>query len=342
MYADDFRFYLNAELDGQPIEINAGENDYFLETNFGFSDSIVEMRGFLNQENNPQRRAFALVLRGGESLASASQFVAENELQAGPVAFRDATLFRAQAGFYNITFQPDSSLVGQNFQWQFEDGSVSTDFNPVKMLNVQDFQTYDATLILDGNCDFEVLHQVNIEKDCDATFGVEILAGNIMKLTPNVRQGSVSATKWFLDGTAINLNANNEFALTPNLDSVKVACEFSFEKGCQKRVEKTFDPLNAACLADFSYQKEKEKTYDPQQLATVVLNYWDENGKEFTSLYNSVEGDFKILSTQPYEMNDAGQMTTRIFFETDITLMSADGQVLELTNCVGSFAVAHP
>ncbi|MDZ7848146.1 MAG: hypothetical protein U5L96_16110 [Owenweeksia sp.] len=78
------------------------------------------------------------------------------------------------------------------------------------------------------------------------------------------------------------------------------------------------------------------------QLATVQLTYYDESGKAYSSHYNDVVGSFKIVSTTPYNENEAGQPTTRFFFETEAVLKSSDGSTLELKDTFGSFAVAHP
>ena len=87
---------------------------------------------------------------------------------------------------------------------------------------------------------------------------------------------------------------------------------------------------------EISYSKEKN------EIVILDENYFDANGKRFSSKYDNSIGNFRIHGLRNFEENDQNQKTVRFQFEGKAELKAADGTNLVIDNAFGSFAVAHP
>ncbi|AEV33367.1 hypothetical protein Oweho_2397 [Owenweeksia hongkongensis DSM 17368] len=343
-YQDEYRFYAKAKINGLPIDFNAGENGYGLETDYTLEDSVIIMTGKLAKENQPLKNTILLNIRGNKKVADESSFRVEQSLYPGLFSYRDLSGYITVAGSYDLKFLGDTSYSQLGYNWTFENGGNSSLRSPAPIrVSVSEFDPFKVTLKTDYyGCISEVTHWVNIQNNCDATIKISEISNYGFKVKAISRQGNVLNVDWALDGQEVDPDFVG--AISSSLYGTHtLRAEIYFEEGCSKVVERTFDAFNTTpCLTDFWYEKNKSTTYDSEQLGAVELEYYDENGKKFTTFYSGTNGDFEIVSLSPYLENEKGQQTTRFFFEANAILKSEDGTSVELTECFGSFAVAHP
>lgn len=344
-FTEEYRFFVKGQINGLPFEYNAGEDDYFLATDYFIEDSVVIMEGRLYRESDPGRNAITIRLRGKKGAAYANTFVVEDNIAASPYPFRDVTGYRTQTGKYLISFYGEVTTGSMSYYWSFPDNTSSTDPSIEKTIEVDENDPYPVTLYTSkaSGCNSEVTHYVNLEGDCDATFEMELpVVGSVIKTEVISRIGTIAEVDWLLDGTPVTpLLGEIDLATVPGAEVL--SCIVKFEDGCTKRIDRNLAvTVQNACVTDFWYTKEKPTMYDPHQYSTVEIEYLDENGKKFTSHYSRVEGDFKITSASEFRENEEGQKTVRFFMETDVILKNTDGSTIELKNGFGSFAVAHP
>lgn len=344
-FTEEYRFFVKGQVNGLPFEYNAGEDDYFLATDYFVEDSVVVMEGRLYRESDPERNAITIRLRGKKGAAYVNPFVVEENIRAAAYPFRDVTGYRTQIGKYLISFYGEASTGSMTYNWSFPDSSGSTAPNVEKTVEIDEYSTYPVTLYTSktAGCNSEVTHYVNLEGDCDATFRMELpLVGSVIKTEVISRIGTVEEVDWLLDGTPVTpLLGEIDLATVPGAEVL--SCIVKFEDGCTKRIDRNLAvTVQNACVTDFWYTKEKPTMYDPHQYSTVEIEYLDENGKKFTSHYSRVEGDFRITNVSEFQENENGDKTVRFFMETDVILKNNDGSTIELKNGFGSFAVAHP
>ncbi len=343
-YQDEYRFYTTAKINGLPIELNAGEDNYGLETNYTLEDSVVIMEGMLAKENEPLKNAVLLRFRGNQKVTRVEDFRVEKSLRPGLFSYRDKTGYSSVPGSYDLKFLGDTSYYQLNYSWMFETGSSSSFRSPPPIrVNAQDFDPFKVSLMTDFNgCKSVVTHWINILEDCDAAIKVSNVSPYGFNVNAVSRQGNILSVEWTLDGNTVEPSFSGYIGASLYGEHT-LKGEIFFEEGCTKIVERTFDASAATpCLTDFWYEKSKATTYDQKQLGAVEIEYYDENGKKFSTFYSGTGGDFEIVSLSPYLENEKAQSTTRFFFNAEAILKNEDGTSVELTECFGSFAVAHP
>lgn len=344
-YTEDYRFFLQAEINGQPLELKAGTHEYYLETGYQLEDDVLLSWGTLAPEGNTPGEALKIIYRGPELLQYVSQFNPDSSLSAGPVSFRDASSYRNQAGHYKLHLSIDSNVSISNPTWTLPDGSVlQNQISPTVSVNSANYPVFPIQLSMSGpGCQSSITHHVDMYDDCKASFDVYSFGTSVLRFVPKVNMSLIHNINWFIDNQAVELESDNTLPISlQNTTSLNLRAEFTFNDGCEKTVEREFFPQNDYCLPEFSAYKTAVKVHDEHQLGTVELIYFDKNGEAYTSFYEHVVGQFRVLATTAYQENDAGQHTTRFFFETDVMLKNASGDTLRLKDAYGSFAVAHP
>ncbi len=346
-YTGNVVFFVNGSIGGIPFDYQAGKNNYVMSSEYHFKDSVVDMRGSLLPDGTLKKSGFEVRIRGQQRTATATAFDPDQNLNTGNMALRDATGFRKETGKYIVSLSCDSTQ-GQysSYLWIFPDGTYSNAYALEKKVDASLYPQYPVRLVTSGafSCQSEVYHEISLEENCDAGFDVDILANFTAQLSLKNIQGNVDMVKWYHNDTLVTLSSiNNSLYLGNTGEPHQISCEVYFTDGCIKKMERIISANFAVnCMTDFTYQSNKEVIYDPQQLATVELLYYDENGKKYSSYYPDAQGEFKMVGYSPYKLNEDGDPTMMIRFEADAILKSADGASITLSNAEGSFALAHP
>lgn len=343
-YVEDHRFFLQGKINGKDLNLKAGESHYYLETSYKLEDQVLESRGMLAPYGNTKQNSLEIIFRGPKLLGSESEFDADSNMTEGPVPFRDASNYRVEAGQYYLKFNLDGSTNVSNPKWTFADGSTSYQNSPGVQVNSFVHPVYPVSLGFNGaGCKSSLTHHINLYDNCDASFSVGTLINNTgLRITPEVDDSLLHHTNWYINGDEIALETGGQHLMALTDTSVHIKAVFTFKNGCEKTVERTFYPGLHNCQPEFSVTRNPVRVYDHYQLGTVELIYYDDNGTAYSSHYQNVNGSFMLLAVTPYQNNDAGQHTSRFFFETHVYLRSDAGAQLHLENAFGSLAIAHP
>ena len=346
-YSNDIVFYVSGSADGKPFEYKAGQDDYVMSSEYLFNDSVVEMRGRLLPHGSLAKSGVEIRLRGEQRIGTLSSFDPAQNIDNGPLPLRDATGFRQETGKYIVNLTCDTTQ-GQyaSHLWIFPDGSFSNAYSLEKKVDISNYPQYPVRLETSGafSCQSEVYHEINLDADCDAGFDINMLANFSVQLSLKNVQGIIDHVDWYLNDNPVTLSPiDNSIYLGNTGNPHHIRCEVAFTNGCVKVMERKLSANFAAnCVTDFQYQVRKEVIFDPQQLSTVEILYYDENGKKYTSYYPDAQGEFEVMSFSPYMDNEEGDPTMRVFFTADAILKSSDGSSIEVTKLSGSFALAHP
>ena len=101
----------------------------------------------------------------------------------------------------------------------------------------------------------------------------------------------------------------------------------------------------SVCQAGFHYRAiQKISRPNPLQLNTVDLNYMDDRGKLYSTRFaRQVNASFKVIDHEPYKANDSGLPTQKVYFLLNCTMADqAKTEKLVLENIEGVFAFAYP
>lgn len=352
VYQDDFVFYFEGNINGSPIELFAGHDDYSLETGFQFNqtDSVVSMSGMLSKSNSPEKKnALMLQFVADEAVDNESSFNVFESIKEGNTSLTELTNYKNHSSEYKLNFNPDIVSSNYNYNWTFENGTNSSYANPIMSVSALEYPTFWVTLgsdIQNGSCVGKATHWINLDRDCEATFIIvpnHVLGGYRASIFE--KEGRVQSVKWYLDNEFIASSADLE-NVPVNVDGHHtLKAEISFYAGCKKIVEKDFNVLAnvpVICDLDFSFTKAPIRVYDPKQRGTVELVYFDDNGIRYSSKYDNTDGQFRVHGLKSFENNDLNQKTARFQFEGNAVLMADDGSTLTIENAFGSFAIAHP
>lgn len=352
VYQDDFVFYFEGNIDGNPVALSAGQDNYALETNYEFnsSDSLVSMSGMLFSSNTSDKKnALMVQFIADKPISNEANFNVFENINEGNTSLTELSSFKNHPTEYNLSFSPDITSVNYNYSWSFENSYGTTATNPTLTVSSLEFPKMWASLGSDtqgGACIGKTTHWLNLDRDCDATFIIipnHVLGG--YRATIFEKEGIVRAVKWLLDGELLgnSMELNN---LPVNEDgNHTLRAEISFYNGCKKVVEKDFSVLAnvpVICDLDFSYVKSNVRVYDPKQRGTVELVYFDANGVRFSSKYDNAKGKFRVYGLSSFEQNDRNQKTIRFQFSGSAELEAADGSIIVIDQAFGSLAVAHP
>ncbi len=352
VYQDDFIFYFEGKIDGQPVELSAGKNNYALETDYQSdnSDSVVAMSGVLYSSNTTEmKNAFMLQFVADKAFQDESNFNVFENIIEGNTSLTERSAYKDHPTEYNLVLSPDIVSGTYSYSWNFENGMSSTSTSPSLRVSSLEFPNFWVSLgsdVQSGPCTGKTTHWLNLDRDCDATFIVvpnHVLGGYRASIFE--KEGAVHSVKWYVDNNLVS--SDQELNNIPvNVDgNHTLKAEISFYSGCKKVVEKDYSVLAnvpVICDLDFSYDKQDIRVYDPKQRGTVELVYFDANGKRFSSKYDNSIGNFRIHGLRNFEENDQNQKTVRFQFEGKAELKAADGTNLVIDNAFGSFAVAHP
>lgn len=346
-YSEDVVFFVKGSADGKPFEYKAGQNGYVMASDYHFNDSVVEMRGRLLPHGNLNRAGVEIRIRGEQHIGTLSDFDPAQNFESGALPLRDATGFRQETGKYIINLSCDTTQ-GQyaSHLWIFPDGTFSNAYSVEKKVDISNYPQYPVRLETSGafSCQSEVYHEINLGGDCDAGFDVNMLANFSVALSLKNIQGNIDRVDWYLNDNPVTPSPiDNSIYLGNTGNPHHIRCEVTFTNSCVKVMERKLSANFAAnCITDFHYQVQKEVVFDPQQLSTVEIIYYDDNGKKYTSYYPDAQGEFEVITLSPYMENDEGDPTMQVFFEADAILKSVDGSSIQMTNLSGSFALAYP
>jgi hypothetical protein len=351
-YTDDFKFYFNANIDGDVVIYNAGNEDYALNTNYLLDgdNNVLSMSGMLSTADSSHKNAIMLRFRSHETIASEADFVLNQSIKSGAVALRDASGFKKIPGEYTLNLFPNVVSSDFNYFWNFEDSTSSSIISPSLQISEEQHPIFRVSLSADpqsGGCESKSTHFINIEHDCDATIVLSTTHGSGLEARAVGRNGNViESVEWFRED--VNIGSGSTLTnLSFNGDgNYKITAKVLLDGGCEKVIEKDLSVLSGAisfCDMDFYYDKQSNLEFDPLQLGTIEMVYYNPDGKLFTSYYENSLGKFKIHAFNRFEDNANGQKTTRFLFEGDnIELRSVDGETLTIRNAFGNFAIAHP
>jgi len=343
-FSENVRFYFKANINGLPVNIDAGGGGYFLDTDYSYGDSIVSMKGRLSTGGTSPKNTFELVIRSKDILTSLDVFNPYRTIQKGYLPLRDASYYKKVPNRYDMTFYPDSGVTATYYTWSFSDGNA-TGSNVSRQVDTIDFPRYKATLQTQlGGCSSTTTKVINLYNECDAELSLNFISPLVAEASISAKSGLITEVKWFVNGVE-SYNGEITTASFPSPGVYEVSAEITFSDGCSQRISKTvslsgtFIPI---CDSQFLYTKTAVTEYDIDQKGTIELVYYDAIGTRYTSNYPNTQGSFEIKNVGIYSANDKGQETTRFSFLANAILKDSSGNSIQLKDAFGTFAVAHP
>ena len=328
-------FTVQASVDGQVIQLQAGVDDFYLYTTQQ-SDSlgVTEYRGHLRKENcNPCSNSIAVFFRADEvNQPSVSSITTEG--------YREIyePIEDGQPASYQIRLYSEQNNTPVSHYWQMSDGTTFTSANPVYNFTPSGAQSsinvLHATSVLNDTCSAALGNVIELQSSCQPNFTAQS-QGNYVYFDANYAAGT--QVVWnFGDGNAGYGTSTAHTYSSPGMYHVEMQV-FDPDSGCFGHIYKQVivNDTTSYCQANFHYQIDYEPPVggDSLQLGTVGVEWFNESGMKYSSASKKQpEGMyFEMLESQVYLQNENDQPTIEFSANVDLYLYSEQGDSVRFT-----------
>ena len=347
-------FFLNTDLAGLERKWSAGEDGYYLHTSFEQDSSGLFVYSGSMEELGCSAGCLPAVkisfrgVKKGEALPDSTLKVGAytffQPLQ-GQMEIRHSVHFSGESTF----LVPDEPYA---YEWDFGDGETSSLQSPSH--EYYDDSSRLVRLTVTSASGYTAISEKRIEfdstaQDCSIDFYIISTQGGVAQAVLEF-PGQFMGGYW---NTGDSIASDIIFALSPGGSFLLCATGTTFN-GCNttscQTAYYTFiqgAPYIASCSAGFSYQAQKDTLFlpPPEQLGTVVVEYTDANGVQYSSAWGLQDGfnpEFELLSVEPFEKNEDGLPTRKLEVAFRCQLFSENGQPFGQFSGSGVIAVAIP
>lgn len=341
-------FFISTEVDGEPVEIKAGIDDYYMGTSFSRDQfDINSFHGIFSRLNCPQcPEELEVIIRDSKPRATGEDVIISEAFSPGSFDFYQDK--GANKQIFRVSFTNESGGQGPDpsYNWNFGDGTTSVSENPVHDYTDTTLATANVCLeTLDpSGCTTTICNEIDFTAPgCQIDFTHE-LDENISYVTFFAKASGKAPFKYrwaFGDGFSATLGNPGYFYGTPGLYTVCLTVTDA--DGCESSICKNVAADPQYCEHNFSYIVEKTTTPEPIQPSTVTINWRDGEGKKFSSAGEEqpIESYFEILEEEPYRNNEKGEKVRklRVRFSCDLWY---DGQKIAIKDAEGWIGVAYP
>lgn len=361
---EDPVFSVNASLGGEPLDLVAGENEYYMFTSFAKDDLDVfsfigRFEKTIDKTNSPPISLEFEIRDVGTSVVTSPNI---NEALApksypfvGSMMDTDTVLTGYEVRIENRSI----SNMPLAYQWTFSNGEVFEEENPAPVFfPLSGNMNYWASLGVSGSgvngeCFEAVNKDVNLQQnafpDCRLNYTLEpdTLLFNIC----GEMQGQAPFTfEWTADSTHIGecLDISN----LNNVDSIRIALQGTDAAGCTENINIAinYSAGNSIdyCTADFAYavnpQYQIVAPMDSFFFSQVIIRYVDRDGTLFSTdkIPQPTTSNFQILESSDYLPNENEEKTRQLSIRFSAVLHNDAGEELLLENGTAIIAVAYP
>lgn len=361
-------FTLNFELDGAPVNFVAGEEDYFMFTDFQATpEDVLVFEGTLNKLScvDSCGPALKILIRDRQS-TNAGNFQVDSSFATTAYNYVDTTAVSSDttyiANFTSNFFDTNPAVTPMSYNWSFGDGTTSNEVNPSHVYpDPSDRQVFLEITASDGGVSQidKPISFFQTGSNCEIDFMIGQAQWPVVSVLGSITPLGTPFFLWTLsNGQVDSLNTALDVSLqAAAIDPLQICLEAVDGQGCFSSRCKTIvleDPNPSTATISYSECNFQVETIEEinggggndLNLAQVTVIYTDENGTNYSS---DIEGQpstsfFQIAAVESFEQNDNGQNTIIATLSFSCTVFSETGSLppLEISNAMGTFGFAHP
>lgn len=338
-------FVIQGTIDGKPINISAGSDNYFMATSYELdSNGVYDFIGVLRPRLCTGKCANSLKIAIKDyQLASLSSNVAvDSSIIPGYYAF--ASPNGTQTQFNSVFIGGLSNGTAIKYTWDFGDGKTEESIAPTA------FHKYERPGV------YNVMLGVQSLEGCESTISNQVVVGATgntfipqINTTPNgdtilflpFPLGTEYTYDWnFGDGTTSSEIAPSHKYTQSGV--YKVSLTVTDKNGVSGTTNSNIATKDAKVCSSYFIAPSVTAVSNPLNLAGVVVEWTDANGTTWSSKTNNQSSSgsvFKIVSVENYLTNQDGIATKKIKVNFSCTLFngsrSVEVQNVKATFCVG-------
>ena len=194
----------------------------------------------------------------------------------------------------------------ESFQWDFGDGTQSTQTNPSHLYDTAGTYNVQLTALTSNGCDFTISQDVNIQPLASVAFEAEVACANQpVQFSEQVNIAVSNITDYFWDfgvsgtQTDVSTEANPTFAF-PASGSYNVRLQVTTSDGCTTDTTQTLT-VNALPQPDFEFENScinETRLFTPQNSANITAHFWELQNAQGDILQSSQSEIFSYLFSE--------------------------------------------
>ncbi|WKV13434.1 PKD domain-containing protein [Marivirga harenae] len=194
----------------------------------------------------------------------------------------------------------------ESFQWDFGDGTQSTQTNPSHLYDTAGTYNVQLTALTSNGCDFTISQDVSIQPLASVAFEAEVACANQpVQFSEQVNIAVSNITDYFWDfgvsgtQTDVSTEANPTFAF-PASGSYNVRLQVTTSDGCTTDTTQTIS-VNALPQPDFEFENScinENRLFTPQNIAGISAHFWELKNAQGEILQSSQSENFAYLFSQ--------------------------------------------
>lgn len=325
-------FYMDATINGTPVHLKAGEDNYYMHSYYHLSlDSVYNFIGILGQEDSTNfTNSIEIQVNDNKYSTPSSPIIIDEALKAGN--------YNYYAGLYSLAYSAQfNSLVTDSalLSWDFGDGGSSNAPNPVHIYSNPGIYQVCLSIENGGSCFSNICNVISL-LDTTSPFRVSLstqaLTNNWVSFSPQVTGGTWPYDFYwdFGDGTTsdIDTGVTKHYAAS---DLYQVTLRVIDAHG-----DTAITGINAPtegyanCVANFDLIDVNSMLVFNNGLSNVIIKWTDNSGKVFVSnndISQPAASYFKIISQEPYKNNERGEVTRKLHIKFSCALYNGSESI---------------
>ncbi len=320
---EDPVFYFSGAVDGSPVKLNAGENDYYMYSSYLLdTNSVYNFLADLKQINctNCINR-IQVQINDFRVSSPAAGAVIDTSLLAGYYPYQlpggAPTSYNA---YFTATPSNDSSSVPSSYLWDFGDGTTSAIANPAHVFSHSGIYTVCLTISYLNSCTSTICNPVKVGvagADFNAAINAQSSpAGNTVSLTSTITGGTAPFTySWDMgDGnTFTTQNVTHTYLIANNYKACLQATDANgyIANTCSNISTQNFP----GCSTNYNFMSDTTGGIpNPNAFSNVIIKWTDNSGLTYSSNNSSqpVDSYFQIVSSDSYLNNQNNETTKKL------------------------------
>ncbi|MEX0968442.1 MAG: PKD domain-containing protein [Bacteroidia bacterium] len=330
-------FFVKGMINGNQMEITAGEHDYYMFTSHGRDTHQVisftgEFRKLNCSSNCPGTLTITIRDKQAGGLLDIEQALAPGDYP-----------FRSPLPSYVVQFMADTLKMGQGYyNWDFGDNTFSQEASPLHVFNIVDpqRQVFPVTLTITNSvgCISSITNIIDFaNRNCHTYFDHDPPNSSIVSFFSYPTGSDPVRHVWSVGGTVFSNDPNpvHDFR-QPGV--YEVTLEVMDSINCLSTYSRNVNVLTQNCAANFTYT-----LLNAPDFSKVTITWIDENGKIYSSGIRAqpAQSYFRVLNSEKYEINENQQPTMKLSVQFDGWLYS-DTDSIKFEDFSGEIGVAYP
>ena len=337
-------FYFKANLNGAPIEMNAGVNNYRMFSSYTQdSNNVYRLVAELKSKDCSGGCANSIKIQVNDytvSAAGASMKI-DSSLRVGAYGYLTYT----NGIGYDVSFTSSCNKTAESYLWDFGDGSTSTSANPTHLFRGSG--TYQVCLQIKAVNGYvsNVCQTINLgtQGQLNAYVKVNALMGDSVNFD-RVQSGGVSPMSYvwdFGDGTYSNLaSPTHKYRVS---GSYPVSLKIFDNNGNTVKTNYNIVTQRDVSSMAVNYSSNINHAINYASLPSkITVTYYNEQGLEYSSVnpYQPGSSKFEVMEVSNYGMNENNQSTKQLKIKFNCFVYHGKDSI-NINNAEAVIAVAY-